>query len=105
MKIPVAAALAVALPIAAAGCGTARPHRVPDLVGVRLDVAEAELDTVGLRYRTVGGGLFGIVVRSNWVVCGELPNAGATARAVTLVVARSCIRRDGGLALDGVGRR
>jgi len=64
---------------------------LPDLVGQRLDVAELHLDERHIRYREVGGGAFGIVVRSNWTVCDTEPAAGATNPGrVSLIVARSC---------------
>ena len=66
--------------------------KVPgDLVGERLDVAEDELRSVGLRYSEVGGGAFGIVNPSAWVVCRTKPNSGATlaeGRHVKLIVDR-----------------
>jgi hypothetical protein len=63
-------------------------ERVPDLVGERLDVAEDELDGLGIRYEEIGGGTFGIVVRSNWEVCETRPKSGARADSVKLIVAR-----------------
>jgi hypothetical protein len=47
-----------------------------DLVGERLDVAETELDQSGIGYTAVGGGTFGIVVKSDWVVCQTKPSGG-----------------------------
>jgi beta-lactam-binding protein with PASTA domain len=62
---------------------------VPSVVGERLDLAESNLQTVGLRYKEIGGGVFGIVVRSNWQVCQQIPKAGdETSGAVKLVVDR-----------------
>jgi hypothetical protein len=52
--------------------------KVPALNGKRLDVAELILGQRGLRWREIGGGMFGIVVKSNWVVCSALPGRGAT---------------------------
>lgn len=66
---------------------------VPDLQGERLDVAEDELDGKGLRYTEIGGGAFGIVVRSNWTVCSTEPSGGAQVSKgarVKLIVDRSC---------------
>lgn len=81
--------LAISLLLALTACGApARAHRVPALVGERLDVAEDTLDAVGLRYQAVGGGVFGIVVRSNWVVCRQTPEPGRVATSVTLEVCR-----------------
>jgi PASTA domain-containing protein len=63
-------------------------EKVPDLVGERLDVAEDELDSLGIDYKEIGGGTFGIVVRSNWEVCETRPEAGARATTVRLIVER-----------------
>jgi beta-lactam-binding protein with PASTA domain len=76
--------------LALAGCGGSDPQTVPDVRGKRLDVAERRLDSLGLDYERVGGGAFGIVVRSNWTVCDQRPRAGVTAAEVTLVVGRHC---------------
>ncbi|HEY4347435.1 MAG TPA: PASTA domain-containing protein [Gaiellaceae bacterium] len=85
-----AALVAAALALSCVACGSTDPHRAPDLVGERLDLAEETLDAVGLRYRTVGGGLFGIVVRSHWSVCRQSPSPGVLTRSVTLFVDRDC---------------
>ena len=79
-----------ALALLLAGCGTTEPKAVPDVSGQSLDVAEDTLDRAGLRYDAVGGGAFGIVVRSHWTVCKQIPAPGASASSVTLFVARSC---------------
>jgi beta-lactam-binding protein with PASTA domain len=71
-------------------CGGSEPQAVPDLRGKRLDVAERRLDSLGLDYERVGGGTFGIVVRSNWTVCDQQPRPGTRASEVTLVVGRYC---------------
>jgi len=88
-------ALVVPLAAVAAGCGatgggTARAARVPDVTYEPLDAAEDALDANGLRYDAVGGGVFGIVVRSHWTVCRQVPAGGTLARQVTLYVARDC---------------
>jgi hypothetical protein len=72
-----------------AGCGsTPQPKRVPDVRGQRLDVAEARLDARGLRWEEVGGGVFGVVLRSNWYVEDQIPLPGKRATTVRLVVVR-----------------
>jgi hypothetical protein len=66
---------------------------VPNEVGERLDVAEDDLRSKGLTFREVGGGSFGIVVRSNWTVCRSKPSAGTNVNegaVVRLIVDRSC---------------
>src|SRR5262245_30825866 len=75
-----------------AGCGAAKtePKRVPNVVGLNLKAAEDRLDERGLRYEAVGGGTFGIVVRSRWAVCRQRPAAGRRAPSVRLFVARTC---------------
>jgi beta-lactam-binding protein with PASTA domain len=79
------------LALAASGCrGDPEPRAVPDVRGQRLDVAERRLDGAGLEYERVGGGSFGIVVRSNWRVCDQDPKPGRRAGKVTLIVDRSC---------------
>src|SRR5262245_60739783 len=84
------AAASLAVGLLASGCAGTRARRVPDVTGERLDVAEELLDGAGVRYEAVGGGVFGVIVRSRWIVCRQLPRAGATASSVRLVVARSC---------------
>jgi serine/threonine protein kinase len=64
---------------------------VPSLVGQPLDVAEQRLDDLGLRSSEVGGGVFGVIFPSDWVVCQTSPAADSTARrgsTVQLVIDR-----------------
>lgn len=71
----------------------AAPVSVPDETGERLDVAEDDLRANGLSYREVGGGTFGIVVKSNWIVCETRPAAGASVKRrtrIALIVDRDC---------------
>jgi hypothetical protein len=82
---------ALALAFAVVGCGgKATLHRVPDLRGERLDVAEARLEARGLDWEELGGGALGIVVRSHWYVCDQEPRPGKKARTVRLIVERDC---------------
>src|SRR5262249_48971091 len=53
---------------------------VPDLTGQALDVAERRLDDLGLNSSRVGGGLFGVVIPSDWDVCEQAPPPGSSAR-------------------------
>ena len=86
MKRAFAIALAATL---LAGCGgAAQPKRVPNVRGYRLDVAEARLDARGLGWEEVGGGTFGVVVRSHWYVLEQVPAPGRKATTVRLVVER-----------------
>jgi hypothetical protein len=73
--------------------GSAQPSgiTVPDLAGSPLDVAEADLDQLGLRSVTVGGGIFGVVVSENWEVCATDPAGEQTikrGRTVRLLIDR-----------------
>ena len=70
--------------------GTTRPRAIPDVRGERLDVAERHLDDAGLDWEELGGGAFGVVVRSNWHVCDQEPEPGSRARKVRLIVDREC---------------
>jgi len=90
MLRPLSIALGCSFVLLASACGSTRPRAVPDVAGKRLDVAEDTLDALGLHYRTAGGGAFGIVVRSHWFVCEQLPPPKKVARSVILTVARSC---------------
>jgi beta-lactam-binding protein with PASTA domain len=79
----------LAVAVLVAGCGR-EERRVPDVTGQRLDVAQERLEAAGLAYDTLGGGTFGVVVRSNWFVCEQNPNPGVVAETVKLIVERSC---------------
>lgn len=58
---------------------------VPDVVGLRLDVARDALERDGLDVARTGGGLFGVVVESNWQVRAQTPPAGTRlARGATV---------------------
>jgi hypothetical protein len=85
-----ATAIATGLALTATACGTTTPKSAPRVTGEPLNVAEDRLDGLGLRYRTVGGGTFGILVRSHWFVCSQAPEPPRVAREVVLTVAKSC---------------
>jgi beta-lactam-binding protein with PASTA domain len=76
--------------LALAGCGSSEPQVVPDVRNERLDIAEERLDSLGLGYEEIGGGTFGIVVRSEWQVCRQEPAPGKKASKVRLIVDRYC---------------
>jgi len=64
---------------------------LPDVVGERLDVAKRELKEAGYSTRTVGGGIFGVVLPENWVVCDQEPTGSAPSGSkIDLTVDRSC---------------
>jgi beta-lactam-binding protein with PASTA domain len=74
-----------------AGCGgSTEPTRVPDVRGQRLDLAEARLEARGLRWEEIGGGAFGVILRSHWYVEEQIPKPGTRATTVKLVVERGC---------------
>jgi hypothetical protein len=82
-------ALLIPLLVIVAGCGgTAQPKRVPNVRYERLDIAEARLDARGIGWEEVGGGTFGVIVRSNWYVTEQIPKPGRKATTVKLVVER-----------------
>jgi serine/threonine protein kinase len=58
--------------------GTSSPSgvTVPSLAGQPLDAAERQLDELGLQSSEVGGGLFGVLIPSDWNVCDTSPGAG-----------------------------
>jgi beta-lactam-binding protein with PASTA domain len=96
-------ATSAVLVLACTACGGARARPVPNVAGLRLDVAENALDAKDFRYRAVGGGAFGIVVRSHWIVCRQRPAERTEATSVTLYVARSCPPRRTVAVPDVVG--
>lgn len=51
---------------------------VPDVVGERLDTAQDRIARAGFDPDVDGGGLFGVVVESNWEVVEQQPRAGRT---------------------------
>ena len=53
---------------------------IPSVVGQPLDVAQRRLADLGLNSNEVGGGLFGVLVPSDWEVCQSSPAADATVR-------------------------
>jgi hypothetical protein len=65
---------------------------VPSLVGQPLDVAERNLDDLGLGYTEEGDtGLFGVLVPSDWEVCDTDPGVGTAVppgSTVRLLIAR-----------------
>jgi PASTA domain-containing protein len=95
-----AAFLAGTVPLSASARPDSRPAvakaskvKVPQLRCRRLDVAEDILHGKGLRARERGGGVFGIVVKSNWRVVRQSPSAGSRVphgTRVTLYVDRDC---------------
>lgn len=80
-----------AAPAATTRAATVAGLAVPDVVGLRLDVARERIEREGFEVERSGGGLFGVVVESNWQVESETPPAGthlARGATVELVVDR-----------------
>jgi beta-lactam-binding protein with PASTA domain len=86
----VIAALGVGSVIAVPGSGQRQTPvptgiAVPSLAGQPLDIAEQRLDALGLRSTEEGGGIFGILVPSDWNVCQTSPGPGTRVRRGTTV--------------------
>jgi serine/threonine protein kinase len=77
-----AAALIVVPKLTDEGSSPPQPSgiAVPSLVGQPLDVAERRLDDLGLRSSEEGGGLFGVLIPSDWEVCQTSPVADSSVR-------------------------
>jgi beta-lactam-binding protein with PASTA domain len=89
--------LVTALAIPSAGVARpAAPHAhaantVPNVTGLSLPAAEARVRRAGLRPKDVGGGIFGIIIKSDWDVCGQSPGPGShvgSGHTVKLFVSR-----------------
>lgn len=81
MKRITAAVAGLAIAASIGGAADASAHgssrRVPSgLTHHKLNVVERKLDADGIGFKTVGGGIFGIVVKSDWGVCATKPGAG-----------------------------
>ncbi len=63
---------------------------VPSLTGQRLDVAEQHLDDLGLNYTEEGGGLFGVIIPSDWNVCSTSPGEGSVVSPGSTVRLEAC---------------
>ena len=84
--------LALVIIVGLAGCGSTQKV-MPSVVGLRLDSALSDIKRAGVKdtVEVVGGGLFGILDKSNWQVCDQEPVAGAVVTAVPRVtVDRTC---------------
>jgi hypothetical protein len=82
-----------------AGCGGGGQATalMPDVQGLRLDVAISDIEAQGVAendIEVVGGGSFGVVDESNWVVCEQRPQAGTAIVDVRLIVDRVCSEDD-----------
>lgn len=79
--------------VSIAGCSGGDPITMPDVVGTKLDAAKSDVQKAGFEddVEVDGGGMFGIVVESNWTVCSQEPASGEDITdAPQLTVDRSC---------------
>lgn len=85
-------ALAIVIIVGLAGCGSTQKV-MPSVVGLRLDIALSDIERAGVKdtVEVLGGGLLGVLDKSNWQVCDQTPAAGAVVTAVPRVtVDRTC---------------
>jgi hypothetical protein len=76
-----------------AGCSDGGAVTMPDVVGKRLDVAISDVKRAGFddKVEIIGGGIFGIVDKSNWTVCTQEPEDGRKISAAPrFTVERTC---------------
>ncbi|MBD3926572.1 DUF4839 domain-containing protein [Nocardioides cavernae] len=74
------------------GC-SGEPVDMPDVVGMKLDDAQKAVEKAGFDddVQVEGGGVFGIVVESNWTVCSQEPAVGSeVSDPPSLTVERDC---------------
>jgi beta-lactam-binding protein with PASTA domain len=79
------------------GCGGDGPAVMPDVKSRRLDIALSDIERAGFddEVEVLGGGVFGVVDESNWMVCDQEPRPGAEiSTAPRLTVDRSCGGQD-----------
>lgn len=85
-------ALVLAIAFGLTGCGSTQKV-MPSVVGLRLDIALSDIERAGVNdeVEVLGGGLFGVIDKSNWQVCDQEPAAGAAVTAAPRVtVDRAC---------------
>lgn len=99
MVSPLRITVGLALVLGVVGCAAgekADPQAgtvMPAVVGQPLDVALSDIERAGVKdeVEVLGGGTFGVVDESNWLVCEQLPAAGdAVTVKPRLTVDRSC---------------
>lgn len=84
--------LVALIPSACSG-GSGDGITMPDVIGKRLDVALSDIERAGFSadVEVVGGGTFGVIDESNWLVCEQVPAAGlAVSDPPRLAVERTC---------------
>lgn len=85
--------VAVALMLSLTACGAAEDSVMPNVVGTPLDAAKSDIDRAGYGSdpEVLGGGMFGILDDSAWIVCEQVPEAGEViSEQPRLTVDRSC---------------
>lgn len=90
------AAIAGVMMLVLTACGSGDRAVMPDVVGKQLDVAKSDIERAGFMgdVEITGGGLFGVVDDSNWMVCEQEPGAGVKMANPRLVVDRECGAED-----------
>ena len=85
---------ATAIALGATACsGDDVAPTMPNLVGKTLDNAKSELGRADVEGEPeiVGGGTFGVIIESNWIVCEQVPAAGGSVSGTPrITVARDC---------------
>jgi hypothetical protein len=76
---------AASAPAAARTPAAANLIRVPNVVGLRMDLATRMLRDRGLRVNEECSGLFGCIIKSRWWVCVQYPRAGRYLRRYAVV--------------------
>lgn len=102
MRRPIVTLIAVAVSLLVAGCSGGSAITMPNVVGKGLDVAISDVKRAGINkeVEVLGGGMFGIVDKSNWIVCSQEPQDGAkVSSAPRLKVDRTCA--SGGTPSEG----
>ena len=75
------------------GCAGGGVVTIPDVVGKSLDVSLSDVERAGFgdEVEILGGGMFGVIDKSNWTVCGQEPDNGTeVSSAPRLAVDRTC---------------
>jgi beta-lactam-binding protein with PASTA domain len=73
--------------MALAACGGGPPEGVPDVRGLSLPDAEAQLKKAGYEVSTTSDATFGVIVEENYTVCSQEDPQG---QLVPLEVSKEC---------------
>ena len=86
------AAVALIVLLGLFGCGGDKPPVMPSVLGLKLDTALSDIEPAGFsnQVEVLGGGLLGIIDKSNWTVCEQEPAAGQVVEKPRLTVDRAC---------------